>query len=369
MAYQVCSRCVMSNESDDTITFNQHGQCNYCEKALADKGKIYFPGLDGQKYLSELIAKIKLENRNKAYDCLMGISGGLDSSYLAYLGAVKWGLRILAVHVDDGFDTEISKRNIKKLCEATQINLITVQPDQNQFRELVRAFMFACVPNLAMPQDNVLFASLYKVAKQKGIKTFLSGGNYALECILQKGNTHSTYDLRNINDINEKFGRSSINKLLLISELQQDIYRRIKKIEYRPLNFINYNRDRALQELYDYCGFEYYGSKHLENTFTKFVQLYWFPNKFHVDKRKSHFSSMIVSGQLTREEALQRLNEPLYVEEEIHNVVDTVISSLDISPKEFELIMQHPPRQHTDYRTSRYLKVKRLFRLYRNKFL
>ena len=228
----------------------------------------------------------------------MGISGGLDSSYLAYLGAAKWGLRILAVHVDDGYDTEISNRNIARLCAAAGIDLINIQPDAKQFNELTRAYMLAGVPNLAVPQDNVLFASVYDQARKWHLRTFLSGANFALECILQRGNTYDPYDLCNIRDIHRRYGREGIDRLPLLSNFQRVADKVLRRIEtLRPLNYIDYNRERALRELGDFCGFEYYGSKHLENTLTKFIQLYWFPRKFGVDKRTSHLSSMIVSGR------------------------------------------------------------------------
>lgn len=362
--FKRCNRCIMDNRSDDTIKFDSNGYCNYCTVALSKIGKEYFPNEEGEKRLKSLITKIKEDNKGKKYDCIMGISGGLDSSYLAYLGSVKWGLRILAVHVDDGYDTEISKRNIKRLCETARIDLEIIKPDAKQFNELTRAFMLAGVPNLAMPQDNVLFASIYRFMKKYKIKTFLSGANFALECILQRGNTHNAYDVCNIKDINRRFGRGKINKLPLLSILQRDIDSFILGIKtLRPLDYIDYNRERALRELNEFCGFEYYGGKHLENTLTKFIQLYWFPKKFNVDKRTSHLSSMIVSGQMTREKALEILKEPLYDEDDMQKDIDFILNSIDMSREVFERIMNEPPRQHTDYRTTRYIYVRRIIKL------
>lgn len=352
----------MDNMSDDTITFDSKGYCNYCTEAHSKIGKVYFPDKEGERRLEKLITRLKQENKDKQYDCVMGISGGLDSSYLAYLGAEKWGLRILAVHIDDGYDTDISKQNIKKLCETAKIKLITIKPDSKQFNELTRAFMLAEVPNLALPQDNVLFACVYKFAKEQGIRTFLSGGNFALECILQQGNTHDATDVRNIKDINRRFGRENINKLPLLSNLQRDIDTRLLHIESpRPLNYIDYNRDRAFKELSNFCGFEYYGAKHLENTLTKFIQLYWFPNKFNVDKRTSHLSSLIVSGQMSREKALDLFHEPLYDEKTMQKDIDYILSCVDLTRDEFDRIIKGSPKQHTDYKTSRYTKVRKKF--------
>lgn len=351
--YQRCTRCVMDNTADTTITFDEDGYCNYCTAAIELGKRIYFPNEKGQEMINELVNRLKTENKDKEYDCLMGISGGLDSSYLAYLG-YKWGLRILAVHIDDGYDTEISKRNIKKLIEKTKIDMITVQPDAEQFNDLTRAFILSGVPNIAIPQDNILFAELYKLARERKIKYFLSGGNYALECILQQGHTFPAYDLVNTKDIHRKFGRKPINKLVFISELQRIIDNKLYGIQsLRPLNYIDYNRERALKELNEFCGFEYYGSKHLENDLTAFIQLYYFVKKFKADKRTSHLSSMIVSGQMTRDEALEILSKPLYDEDEMEERVTRILKAIDLDRKTFDEVMAQPPRQHTCYKTSK----------------
>lgn len=357
--YQQCVRCIMDNKSDNNIFFNQNGFCNYCTEALERKNKVYFPNEVGREKLEALLAKLKDENRNNRYDCVMGISGGLDSSYLAYLGSVKWGLRILAVHVDDGFDTEISKKNIDRIDKFPNLDLKIIKPDTRQFNELIKAYMRAGVPNLAVPQDNVLFASLYKFLKSNNLKVFLSGGNFSLESILQKGNTHDAYDLRNLKYIHKKFGKGYINRLTTLSAFKRDIDTYILKIESpRPLDLIDYNRDRAMSELSDYCGFQYYGSKHLENDLTKFIQQYWFYNKFNVDKRTSHLSSMIVSGQMTRLDALKQYEAPLYTNADMEVTIDTVLNKLGMSKIEFNKIMSEKPYQHFDYPVSRYLKAK-----------
>ena len=347
-----CNRCIMDDSSDSTIEFDEYGNCNYCNLALKQMETLYFPNEEGKAKLEALIKKIKAENVDKKYDCIMGISGGLDSSYLAYLG-YKWGLRVLAVHIDDGYDTEISKSNLKKLIEATGFDYEVIKPDAEQFNALTLAYMKAGVPNIAAPQDNVLFAFLYKKMKEYKIKYFLSGGNFALECILQKGNTHSAYDVRNIKDINKKFGSGKINNLKFISTIQRRIDNKfLGVVTERPLNLIDYNRDRAFKELADFCGFEYYGRKHLENILTAFVQLYWFPKKFGVDKRTSHLSSMIISGQMTREEALKELNEPLYDEEMMNEYIAIIKANMKISDEEFDKIMASQPHSHTEYKTE-----------------
>lgn len=363
MNYQICTRCVMDNASDPTIKFDENGYCNYCTTELNRKDNVYFPNEEGKQKWESILKKIKDDGKGKPYDCLMGISGGLDSSYLAYLG-YKWGLRILAVHIDDGYDTEISKSNIKKLAEATHIELKIETPDAEQFNDLTAAYIRANVPNLAIPQDNVLFACLYKYARKYKINYFLSGGNFALECVLQHGNSYTAYDVVNIKDIHKRFGTKPINKLPLLSNYRKFWDMKVLHIQsLRPLNYIDYNRDRALKELNEFCGFEYYGSKHLENTLTKFIQMWWFYNRYGVDKRRSHLSSMIVSGQMTREEALEELKKPIYDETEMKSEISMLLKNLGISEAEFDEILKQKPKQHTDYKTDKITTIVNKIRL------
>lgn len=346
--HQRCTRCIMSNKSDPAITFDTNGYCNYCSRAIKAGEVTYFPNKEGEKKLREMIEMLKREGEGKSCDALMGISGGLDSAYLAYLGTQKWGLRVTAVHIDDGFDTAIATQNIHRLCEKCGISLITIEPDKEQYNELTRAYMLAGVPNLAVPQDNVLFTYLYHYARDNQIKYYLSGGNYALECILQRGHTIDVYDMENIKDINSKFGRGNLDRLDMMTVWEKHVNPPVK--ELRPLNFINYNRERALQELSEFCDFQYYGAKHLENDFTAFLQLYWLPQKFGVDKRTSHLSSMIISGQMSREEALRKMEEPLYDPTWMDSVISRIKEAFDFSDAEWTALMAAPTHDHERYK-------------------
>lgn len=364
MKYQRCTRCIMDNSGDSQINFDSNGVCNYCTDALAKMDTIYFPNKIGEEKIKEMVALIKERNKNKQYDCIMGISGGLDSSYLAYLG-YTWGLRILAVHIDDGYDTEISKENIRKLCDKANIEMRTITPDAEQYNALIRAYMRAGVPNIAVPQDDILFAFLYDTLVKEDLRYFLSGSNFALEGVLQKDHIFPAYDTTNIFDIfkKNKDAGDSIDKLKFISFHKRRLLTKIGKIEtLAPLNYVDYNRDRAFKELKDFCGFEYYGRKHLENILTAFVQLVWFPKKFNVDKRTSHLSSMIVSGQMTREEALKQLEEPLYDEAMMNEYIDLIKRNLRLSDEEFDDIMTAPVHRHEEYATDRIRKVKSIIK-------
>ncbi|WP_165045973.1 N-acetyl sugar amidotransferase [Adlercreutzia sp. ZJ138] len=348
-----CTRCVMNDAADPYIRFDESGVCNYCTDAIEQGEATYFPDEDGAAKLETLIRQLKEQGKGKEFDCLMGLSGGLDSSYLAYLGASQWGLRIAAVHIDDGYDTEISKENIRKLCEKSGIRLVVISPDAQQYNALTLAYMRAGVPNLAVPQDNILFAALYDFARKNSLDTFLSGGNYALECILQVGNTWDPYDLVNLRDIQKRFGASSIDKLPFISRYRMKWDRIVLgQKTIRPLNMLDYNRDRAFDELNEYCGFEYYGRKHLENYLTAFLQLCWLPEKFGVDKRTSHLSSMIVSGQMSRDEALRELSEPMCEEGYLARVKSMLCDNMSICEQELEELIHSPGHQHDEYKTD-----------------
>ena len=342
----------MDNSSDETIRFDEMGRCNYCREALDKKPQIYFPNEEGKVKLECLLNEIRESSKGKKYDCIMGLSGGLDSSYLAYLG-YTWGLRVLAIHIDDGYDSAISKNNLSNLLKATGFDYETIKPDANQFNALTKAYMKAGVPNIAIPQDNVLFAFLYDCVKKYGIKYFLSGSNYAFESILQRGNTYAPTDIVNIKDIHRRFGSAPIDRLKFTSTLQKLLDVKLHGIEtVTPLNLIDYNRDRAFKELRDFCGFEYYGRKHLENKLTEFIQLYWFYKKFRVDKRASHLSSMIVSDQMTRDQAMAEYSLPIYDDEKMRECIELVKHNLQISDLEFDEIMNAPTHQHTEYKTE-----------------
>lgn len=342
----------MDNVAEPKITFDSNGFCNFCNSAILRREKMYFPNEEGKNKLEAIISEIKEEGKEKKYDCVMGVSGGLDSSYLLYMG-YKYGLRVLAIHIDDGFDTEISKNNIRKLIEKTGFDMVTVVPDEKQFADLTKAYMNAGVANLAAPQDNILFACLYKEVKKYKIGYFLSGLNYALENISPVNQTHNAYDTTNIFDINKKNGNADISKLEFISTVDQAMITRKYGIKRpRLLDLIDYNREQAFRELAEFCGFQYYGRKHLENILTAFVQLYWFPKKFNMDKRVYHLSSMVVSGQMTREEAMKELEEPIYDEKLMNQYIKVVKEKIGITDKEFDEIMRAASHSHDEYKTE-----------------
>ncbi len=354
MSDQRCTRCVMSSKGDSKIQFDENGVCNYCKTAQIELQNHYFPNETGKKHLEEMFDRIKKEKRNEKYDCMIGLSGGLDSSYLAYL-AYQYGLRMLAVHIDDGFDTQITKNNIQKICDKFHIDLITECPNKEQYADLIKAFIRAGVPDIAIPQDNSLFAALYRYAEENKIEYFLSGSNFALESILQEGNSYDASDKVHIKDIHRRYGEIKLDQNFpLISTFEKRIkYGKIYRIKtLKPLNYVEYNAADAMKELQEACGFEYYGDKHCESIFTRFMQRYYLPQKFNVDKRTSHYSSLIMSGQITRKEAIEKLHEPLYTPDSLEQDKQYVLEYLQLNENEFDRIMKEEPRSHDAYKKS-----------------
>ena len=369
MKFQRCTRCVMDNSSDTTITFDKNGNCNYCTYALERMPNVYFPTQDGKIKLDLILSKIKSSGKNKKYDCIMGISGGLDSSYLLYLG-YKWGLKILAIHIDDGFNSSIAIQNVKSLCERCKVNLIIERPDEEQFQDVTRSFIIAGLPGICNLQDNLIETYLYKNAKKYNIKYFLSGSNFAHESILERGDGINASDGFHIKEVSKIFGSKGIDKLPLMTLFQKYVLlkytQRIKVI--KPLDYIDYNKEKAIKELHDFSNFNYYGGKHYESILTHFVQTYYLPQKFNIDKRKSHLSSLIVSGQITREEALSELEKPLYDKDLMDDEINFILNKLNLSSYEFDKIMKSPPKRHSDYPMSHWNKFEKIARKFR-KFL
>jgi N-acetyl sugar amidotransferase len=354
---QVCTRCVMDNISDDTITFYSDGTCNYCNDSLKAKDLVYFPNEEGRRRLEALITNIKKEGTGRKYDCMMGISGGLDSSYVAYLG-YNYGLRVLLLHVDDGYDTEVTKENITRICETFKFDLIVRRPDPSLYNDLVKSFILAGVPDITSLQDSVLFSILYRVAVEYKINYFLSGFNFSLESITQSGMDYT--DRVHIKDLHKRYGKvrwdGSIKLFSIFDKrIKYGIFHKIQSL--KPLFFIDFDPIQALKELYEACGFREYGNKHCESILTKFLQTYYLPLKFKIDKRKSHYSSMIVSGQMTREDAVAKLSEPLYDENVVGQEIEFVLNKIGMTLDEFNNIMAQPPRLHSEFRTSNINKV------------
>lgn len=354
MAYQQCNRCIMDNYSDKTIKFDKNGNCNYCSSALLRLPQEYFPNSEGKKKLALIFQEIKERCKNDKFDCLVGLSGGIDSSYILYLGR-KFGLRMLAVHVDDGLDNPTATANIDKIVNKSHAEFHVIRPDKEEYADLLKTLFKASIPNLAIVQDNLIIHSLQKFSEDNNIKYILDGLNFPHECILEHGNGVNACDRGFILKLQKKFGEVELSQLDFSSLLDRYIRRNYfsKVIHIRPLNYIEYNLEDAITELHDYCGFEYYGGKHYESILTRFLQCYYLPEKFGIDKRKSHFSSLIVTDQLTREMALERMKEPLYKSNEVLLSDKQLLATyMGISIEELDAYIALTPKSERDYAHS-----------------
>jgi N-acetyl sugar amidotransferase len=358
----------MDNSSDNNIIFDKNGTCNYCTDTLKRLPLEFFPGANGKKKLDTIMDRIKADGVGEKYDCMVGVSGGVDSSYVIYLGH-KYGLRMLAVHVDDGLDTEIAIRNVDNICKQSKTDIIMVKPDLDQYKDLLRSFFLARVPNLAIPQDNILVAALNDTASKYNLKYNLSGVNFSLECILERSTGRiDALDKKHILAIHKKFGKGRIDKLRLATFYEKYIHNRYfnRTISVSPLNFIDYNLETALKELGDFSNYVYYGGKHYESILTRFLQCYYLPERYGFDKRKSHFSSMIVTDQMTRDEALEKISKPTYLSNELKEFdLSFLANYLSLSRREFDVLLMQPNKAHYDYPISQLNKVGGIARRFR----
>jgi N-acetyl sugar amidotransferase len=353
--YQICTRCVMDT-TDPEIEFDENGNCSNCISALEAAKTIWFPDEKGEKMLDKIFDRIKLEERKNEFDCVIGLSGGVDSSFLAYL-AVNKGLRPLVVHVDCGWNSEQAVRNIENVTRKLNIELHTFVVNWEEMKDLQRSFFKASLPDQDIPQDHAIFAALYDFAEKNNIKYVFNGYNFATECILPVSWGHQAMDYRHLKAIHDRYGEIELKDYPHVNFFRRYLYftvmKRMKIIN--PLNYINYKKDDAIEIMKKDLGWQYYGGKHYESRFTKFFQSYYLPLKFNFDKRRAHLSSLIISGQISRNDALNILKQDLYSENEISFDLEYVAKKLGWTLKEFNSIISLPPNSHNNFPTNDYL--------------
>lgn len=353
--YKICSRCVMDN-TDPDIQFDQEtGFCNHCTFHFETAPLKLLPFKEREEKLISTIEMIKDAGKGKKYDCIMGLSGGVDSSYVATL-AKKYGLRPLAIHLDNGWNSELAVNNIHNIVEKLGLDLHTHVINWNEFQDLQRSFIKASVVDIELLTDHAITAIIYKMAKKFGVKYILSGSNFNTESIMPATWYHRKSDLKNLLDIHDQFGKVKLKtfpKLSTLDLAQYTILRGIKQVHI--LNLINYNKDEAIQFLTDNIGWRNYKGKHHESIFTRYYQTYILPEKFNIDKRKCHYSSLICSGQITRSEALEALKIQPYSKDEIEAEGVYIAKKLGFSKKEFEDYIKTPPKSHYDYKSDQFL--------------
>lgn len=363
-AFRVCTRCVMDT-TDPDITFDDLGVCSHCHY-FDNYVRLAWPSSEqGHVELQRMLQKVKAYGEGKQYDCIIGLSGGVDSSFVA-VKAVEWGLRPLIVHVDAGWNSELAVMNIEQICKRLGLDLVTHVVDWEEMQDVQLAFLRSNLANQDVPQDHAFFAALYGYAIKADIKYVISGSNYATESILPQSWGYDAMDATHLKAVHDRFGRRKRGDFPVVSFF--DLYFRypllLKMEVLRPLNFIPYSKEDAIRVLERDFGWRYYGGKHYESRWTRFFQAYYLPHKFGYDKRKAHLSSLVVSGQIGRDAALLELRKPLYDEKLLAEDKAFVAKKLGIALQELETLIAEPPRHYTEF-PSRRLKVRLLFGAYK----
>jgi N-acetyl sugar amidotransferase len=359
--YQMCSRTVMDT-TDPEITFDAEGVSNHWHEYEQIRRTRLLPPKVAEAERSRLVDLMKAAGRGKEYDCVLGLSGGTDSSYLAHL-AVDLGLRPLVVHFDNGWNSELAVNNIERLVKGLSLDLHTFVMDWPEFRDVQRAYFKASVVDLEVPTDHMILGALYQIAEKHGLRFILSGANIVTETILPRRWYYPKFDLANLRDIHKRYGALPLRKLPALGFWQMTYYNRLRRIrDVRLLDLVDYNKNAAKALLAERYGWRDYGGKHYESVFTRFYQGYILPHKFNIDKRKAHLSNLICSEQLTRSEALKELEQPPY--DPAMQVEDKryVAKKLGFSDEEFEQVLRLPNRRHEDFASDVELR-KRYFRL------
>lgn len=363
--YQMCSKTVMDT-TDPDIVFDADGVSNHYHEFMAlAKARIPDPE-NRERLFAQTIEKIKNAGRNQEYDCILGVSGGVDSSYIAYLAGEN-GLRPLVVHFDNGWNSELAVGNIEKIINKYKFDLNTLVVNWDEFRDIQIAYFKASVINIEAITDHAISATMFKLAAKHNIKYILSGSNMATEGILPSSWAYTALDLKNLRSIHRRFGKIRLKTFPRMGIFKYAYYSYCKRVhKITLLNMVNYDYRQAIKTLEDKLNWTYYGGKHHESVFTKWYQAYYLPVKFNVDKRKAHYSSMICSGQISREEALEHLKKPLYDTHELKNDTEYVLKKLGMRADEFEAIIKAKPVAHTFYPNNEALtrlmfKLKRFF--------
>jgi N-acetyl sugar amidotransferase len=351
-----CTRCVMDT-SDPTIAFDARGVCSHCRRAELEAERPAARPEVQARLLDDLLRRVREDGRGREYDCVIGLSGGADSSWLAYLVKRQFGLRPLAVHLDNGWNSEIAARNIQKLVRKLDIDLVTHVVEWEEFRDLQRAYLQASVIDIEGLTDHAIQALLYRTADEHRIPHILLGGNRATELILPIWWGFSIYDATHIRDLHGRFGQVPLKTFPLLGTRKLREYVRRGISMANPLDWVPYVKAEAKATLTRELGWADYGGKHAESLFTKFYQGYILVEKFKVDKRRAHLSSLIASGQITRQEALEELARPPYPPAELQHDLPYVVKKLGFTAEEFARIMATPPRSHFEYATETQSKL------------
>lgn len=348
----VCKRCIMDSINDPDILINDHGVCNHCTTFDFEFNKLP-KGINREKELESIITKIKLKGVGRKYDCLLGVSGGVDSSYLAYLCSI-YGLRPLIIHFDNGWNSELSVLNIQNLLDKLGFDFETLVINWDEFKDLQLSYFKAGVVDLEFPTDHAILASMFKIAKKHKIKFVLSGHNVVTEgTYLPKSWVHSKLDYLNLKDIHKQYGSIKLKTYPYLSFIKRLYNFYNSQFEYiQLLNLVDYNKFEVKKKLVSELSWKDYGGKHFESIFTRFYQGYILPNKFNIDKRVFHYSCLVQSEQITREQAIKLLQEPIYDINLLESDKKYVLKKLNFNEATFEDYMRAPIRKHNEFKSE-----------------
>ena len=346
---QECSRCLYNTKVYPSIKFDDKGVCNICNIYDNLHSSTIFNELEATNKWNDKLREIKSHSKNKQYDCLIGVSGGVDSTYVAVL-AKKWGLKPLILHVDNGWNSELATQNIENIVKQLDFDLYTHVIDWEEMRDVQLAFMKASVVDIDVPFDNAIMAVTFQIAKKYNIKYVLTGINTVTEGWMPTEFSHYKLDALNIKSIQKKFGKIRLTNYPIVNPIQYLINTKIRGIELlNPLDCVDFNKNKVKKMLIDELQWRDYGGKHFENVYTKFYQGYILNEKFKFDKRISHFSTLICSNQMTKVEAKKEIENPSYKLEDFESDRDFFIKKMELNQNEFDELMKLPIKKHTDY--------------------
>ena len=354
MSVRMCVNCVMDT-TDQKIEFDEHGVCDHCKTFYEKVLPTWQFGNHSVEQLENLTKKIKKAGKNRDFDCIIGMSGGIDSSYLVYVAKEILGLRPLVFHVDAGWNSRIAVTNIENIVDKLGLDLYTEVIDWEEMKDLQLAFLKSGVSHIDTPQDHSFFATMYKFANKHNVKNILTGANFSTECIRNPIEwMYYQSDTTQIRDIHNKFGERALSQFPLTSILWYKVWLPyFKDIKvHTPLNLMPYVKEDAKKLLIEKFDWQPYPQKHFESRFTKFYESYWLPERFGYDVRKVQLSSLILTEQMSRPEALRSLQKPSYNKEEIRQEIEFVANKLDISVDELNSYLQLPTKSYRDYRSQ-----------------
>jgi len=348
--YQICTFCVMDT-SDPDITFNSDGECNHCIQAREVLLSNWLPNEKGKQLLLGTISDIKSATKNDRYNCIVGMSGGIDSSFLLHFIKKEMGLNPLVIHVDAGWNSPEALHNIKVLTDKLGLELEEHKVDWEEVKQLQLAYLRSGLPNQDVPQDHAFFGKLYQIAKEYNVKYVLTGSNLTSESILPVAWGQPAMDGKQVKAIHKRFGQGKLRSFPIVNFFTQYFYYpyiyRMKVIT--PLNWIDYDKNKVIDFLQKDYDWQYYGGKHHESHWTKFFQTYYLPKKLGFDKRRAHLSSLIAAGQMTRDQALEELKILPYNEQDIQKDSQFVANKLGITLQELNQFFNVPLRKYTDF--------------------